>query len=83
MFRCNLTLDCVFSVEALRRILDSSITRLSCPSLSWIKKVPIKIICFVWKAKLGRIPIVDELKIRDANIQSPCFVVDSILILAN
>ena len=49
--------DGVFYVDYLRRKIDSELTRFSAIPLVWIKIVPIKVITFIWRACLDRIPI--------------------------
>ncbi|CAH1453333.1 unnamed protein product [Lactuca virosa] len=52
---CKLTSDGIFAVNALRKIWDRSLP-ISGRKFEWIREVPIKVVCFIWRAWLGKIP---------------------------
>ncbi|CAI9296143.1 unnamed protein product [Lactuca saligna] len=49
---CTLTEDGSYQVRALRHVLEVN-NSIDERKLWWIKEVPIKVTCFVWRAKLG------------------------------
>ena len=68
-WRCELGSDGNYKVNTLRRMLDTS----SSPEASafvWPKEIPPKIICFAWRARLGRIPSATALQHRGIIVNS-------------
>ncbi|CAI9295967.1 unnamed protein product [Lactuca saligna] len=66
---CSLTGDGSYQVCALRQVLDVN-NSIDERKLWWIKEVPIKVTCFVWRAKLGRIPTTSALSTRGISLPS-------------
>lgn len=48
--------DGIYSVEALRLIVDQNPAAESNPVVLWCKEIPIKVLGFVWKAIQDKIP---------------------------
>nr|KAJ0204439.1 hypothetical protein LSAT_V11C500287950 [Lactuca sativa] len=68
---CLLTPDGRYTVEALRRRIDlNSHQSIILPQISWCKIIPIKVLCFTWRAGQGRIPSATALQHRGMNIDS-------------
>ncbi|CAH1442108.1 unnamed protein product [Lactuca virosa] len=65
---CNLTDDGNYQVHALRQVLEVN-NSVDARKFWWIKEVPIKVTCFVWRAKLGRIPTTSALSTRGVVIK--------------
>lgn len=51
-------------MDVLRRRIDEPARTPSNGIINWINEVPIKVNCFVWRANLGRIPVMAELEAR-------------------
>ncbi|KAL4581896.1 hypothetical protein LXL04_006430 [Taraxacum kok-saghyz] len=66
----KLSTDGAFTVRDLRFIIDEKITTSVPNPTVWIQIIPLKIICFVWRACLGRIPTSAALSIRGINVNS-------------
>lgn len=60
-----------FSVAALRIRIDRSPHFVSDGIFPWIKWVPFKVLCFVWRARLSRIPSAVALIRRNVRLDSP------------
>lgn len=56
-WKCNLTDDGSFTVKVLRKKLDFNPT-LSLGQFTWLKEIPTKVNCFIWRAEMGKIPSV-------------------------
>ena len=54
-WRCNMSPDGKYTVRSLRRKFDN-INFTVMPKFDWIKEIPKKVLCFFWRAKMGRIP---------------------------
>nr|KAJ0213850.1 hypothetical protein LSAT_V11C400201520 [Lactuca sativa] len=52
---CRLTSDGIFAVNALRKIWDRSLP-ISERKFEWIREITVKVVCFIWRAWLGKIP---------------------------
>lgn len=59
-----------FSVAAVREVIDRPESQDSSPNILWVNDVPKKVVCFVWRAKLGRIPSAEGLIKRGVHLQS-------------
>lgn len=51
-WKCHLTGDETYSVNVLRKKLDFNLN-VNIGRFTWLKEVPIKVNCFIWRAKLG------------------------------
>ncbi|KAL4568630.1 hypothetical protein LXL04_024245 [Taraxacum kok-saghyz] len=70
-WNCVLTSDGNYTVEALRKRLDLQPQPIpEPPSIIWNTIVPVKVLCFVWRASLERIPAAKALKLRGMNIDT-------------
>lgn len=52
----NLASDGKFSTNLIRSKLDLYSSCSLCPKVYWLKMVPIKVTCFIWRCSIGRIP---------------------------
>ena len=57
-------------MESLRKKIDLTSHHTSQPSIIWCKLAPIKVVAFIWRASLGRIPTSSALMSRGINIPS-------------
>lgn len=62
--------DGIYSVEALRLIVDQNPAAESNPVVLWCKEIPIKVLGFVWKAEKWKIPTAEALSVRGVPIGS-------------
>ncbi|CAI9303401.1 unnamed protein product [Lactuca saligna] len=69
-WRSRLIFDGSFRVCDLRALIDNKLTILVNNPTVWLHLVPIKCISFVWRACMGRIPIVVALSRRGINTSS-------------
>ncbi|CAH1444977.1 unnamed protein product [Lactuca virosa] len=69
IWRCGLTPDGSFTVNALRSRWDYR-TPLTNKNFHWIKEIPLKVSCFIWRAQWGRIPTAKELVKRGVNMEN-------------
>ncbi|CAH1445192.1 unnamed protein product [Lactuca virosa] len=69
-WKFSLARDGVFRVNILRDQIDSVITDVSIKRMEWNSMVPIKVLVFIWRACLGRIPTADALAHRGVNTNS-------------
>ncbi|CAI9269491.1 unnamed protein product [Lactuca saligna] len=80
-WRCNLTVDGSFTVNVLRKKLDLNST-LNLDQFTWLREIPIKINCFIWRAKMGKIPSTLGLLSRGVDVEkklcSHCEVVECV-----
>jgi len=67
---CGITDDGMYRVNALRYIIDSPQQTPTTEIIKWTHDVPLKVLCFVWRANLGRIPTVTELIKRGITVTS-------------
>nr|KAJ0225469.1 hypothetical protein LSAT_V11C100035260 [Lactuca sativa] len=71
---CKLTVDGKHLVSSLRKIVDAThVNILNIPGTSnivWCKAVPIKVLCFIWRAAQDRIPIAVALEKRGIVVNS-------------
>ena len=70
-WRCKLEDDGRYSVAALRRSIEVNPNLPPSAAIKWRKEVPHKVLCFTWRAMLGRIPSNAALLHRGINVQSP------------
>ncbi|CAI9263399.1 unnamed protein product [Lactuca saligna] len=68
-WKCGLTPYGSFTVNALRLKWDYR-PPLTNTKFQWIKEIPLKVSCFIWRANLGRIPTTMELVKRGVNIDT-------------
>ncbi|KAL4567888.1 hypothetical protein LXL04_023484 [Taraxacum kok-saghyz] len=62
---CLLSNDGRYTVSALRTLIDSRQNVTVTPNqVNWLRSVPSKILCFVWRAAMGRIPTAVALRKR-------------------
>ncbi|XP_023759766.1 uncharacterized protein LOC111908165 [Lactuca sativa] len=59
-WRCCLSSTGTYEVRDLRHRWDYT-TSVMDGQISWLKEVPLKVYCFIWRAKMGRIPVAVEL----------------------
>lgn len=64
IWKCSLKNDGSYTVEVLRKIVDQTPSLDSPSVVKWCKEIPIKVICFVWRAAIGRIPSAEALSSR-------------------
>ncbi|KAL6550624.1 hypothetical protein OROMI_021112 [Orobanche minor] len=70
---CGLDATGVFSISAVRTRMLTSGTNFMQDRVEWIKEAPMKVITFIWRAKMGRIPSSEALIKRGIpNIHSHC-----------
>lgn len=67
---CPLAADGRFTVKITRRFLDSFFAPGDGLFFRWIRLVPLKVLCFAWKAVRGRLPVADNLLARGINVQN-------------
>lgn len=67
---CKVSSDGLYSIATLRQKLEESSPALSGVKTEWMKEVPLKIKCFIWRAKWEKIPSADALTSRGVNIAS-------------
>ncbi|KAL4580141.1 hypothetical protein LXL04_016322 [Taraxacum kok-saghyz] len=60
-----------FSVNSLRKLLDTGLLQESQSSTIWYRLVPIKTNIFIWRARLDRLPTRFNLEKRGMVLQSP------------
>lgn len=60
IWKCGLTPDGSYSVCALRKRWDYRPPTIG-SNFHWLKEIPLKVSCFIWRAQAGRIPTVTEL----------------------
>lgn len=60
-------------MEAVRSFFYKKITVGADSSINWLKTAPLKVSCFIWKAKLGRLPVVNMLAKREIQLPSTTF----------
>lgn len=68
---CKLSGDGLFSVSSLRQFIDK--LQVSIPGISeivWSRVVPIKVLCFIWRAAQDRIPSAAALEKRGSLVNS-------------
>lgn len=68
---CKLSGDGIFSVSSLRQVIDK--LHVSIPGTSeivWSRVVPIKVLCFIWRAAQDRIPSAAALEKRGSLVNS-------------
>lgn len=71
VWMCPLSPDGSFYVHKVRSLLDSASAPPPWdPVVDWLHVIPIKILCCVWKANLGRLPSACELMKRGIQIDS-------------
>lgn len=70
-WKCGLANDGEFSVAAVRRCMDGANMSTSTLKVRWLKEVPIKVNCFIWRASMGRIPTAQSLIHRGIKLNSP------------
>nr|KAJ0216412.1 hypothetical protein LSAT_V11C300109150 [Lactuca sativa] len=64
-YRCKITSDGTYNASSVRKIIDKHvITTAGAMTTHWIKVVPIKVLCFVWRAAQSRIPPTISLETR-------------------
>nr|KAJ0203968.1 hypothetical protein LSAT_V11C500292530 [Lactuca sativa] len=67
---CNLSSDGVFHVNTLRTQIDWRNMMPGEVSLKWTHEVPLKVNCFIWRAKLDRLPTARALTRRGIQLMS-------------
>ncbi|CAI9303946.1 unnamed protein product [Lactuca saligna] len=70
-WRCTLSSDGAFHVDALRFKIDCWNIPLMETHLKWIHEIPLKVTCFIWRANLDRIPTACALLKRGIQLDSP------------
>ncbi|KAL7611670.1 hypothetical protein Lser_V15G08039 [Lactuca serriola] len=55
-WKSKLSSDGQFYVRDIRKLIDSKVTVRTNSTTVWVNLVPLKIICFVWRASLDDIP---------------------------
>lgn len=65
---CNLAPDGHFSTKLIQSKVDLYPSCSLCPRVLWLKTIPIKVTCFIWRASMGHIPSVMALKSRGVSI---------------
>nr|KAJ0224090.1 hypothetical protein LSAT_V11C200087470 [Lactuca sativa] len=68
-WRCDLTVDRKYQVRALRLLLEHQ-DQVYTGKFRWIKQVPMKVMCFIWRAKMCHIPSVVALSNRGITLPS-------------
>ena len=63
-WRCLLAVDGIYRVGDIRRTIDFNPNINGDPKVVWCKEIPIKVICFIWRASLDRIPTAEALAVR-------------------
>ncbi|CAH1422507.1 unnamed protein product [Lactuca virosa] len=69
-WKYRLSRDGDYYVNVLRHKIDRSSAHLGVHCIDWIHEVPIKVLCFVWRAYLGRIPYACALLCRGIQLSS-------------
>lgn len=67
---CALSSNGVYSVGSLRPFIDNTDSVSPGAPITWVKEIPIKVSCFVWRAQLGRIPTAEALIKRGVRLPS-------------
>lgn len=60
-FRFNLNPDGNYTVNTLRQKIDSSINPHTGKTINWVKAIPLKVKCFVWRTLMDRLPVATNL----------------------
>ncbi|KAL4581006.1 hypothetical protein LXL04_017212 [Taraxacum kok-saghyz] len=60
-----------YQVSDIRGLLDSVMTESMQNPIVWIRLVPTKVMCFMWRAVIGRIPVALALSRRGIAVNSP------------
>ncbi|CAH1422415.1 unnamed protein product [Lactuca virosa] len=68
-WKCDLMGNRRYQVNALHHVLEDK-GATDNGRFNWIKEVPSKVTCFIWRAKMGRIPTTVALAKRRINLQS-------------
>nr|KAJ0215512.1 hypothetical protein LSAT_V11C300129520 [Lactuca sativa] len=68
-WRCCLSSTGKYEVHDLRHRWDYT-TSVMDGQISWLKEVPLKVNCFIWRAKMGRIPVAVELARRGVVLEN-------------
>lgn len=67
-WKFSISSDDTFHVDVLMRRIDEPGSTLLKGIIDWIHEVSIKVNCFVWRANLGRIPVMAELEARGCSM---------------
>lgn len=67
---CNMSSDGIFHVNALRTRIDWRNLMTGEVTINWTHEIPLKVNCFMWRAKLDRIPTACALLRRSIQITS-------------
>lgn len=70
LWKCDFTGDENYKVSGLRHILEDN-GPVHIAKFSLIKEIPLKVLCFIWRAKGGCIPLAATLTKRGINFQPP------------
>lgn len=63
---CSLSSDGIYLINILKKKIDQ-LTPINLEKIEWVKKVPNKVMCFIWKARMGRVPAATTLQKRGFN----------------
>ncbi|CAI9275321.1 unnamed protein product [Lactuca saligna] len=66
---CSLASDGSFTVKVLRKVWDHC-SPISIGQFEWTSDIPIKVVCFVWRARMGNIPTAMALSKRGENLEN-------------
>ncbi|KAI3700881.1 hypothetical protein L2E82_45522 [Cichorium intybus] len=66
---CDLTKDGVLSVAAVRNRIDGLVGSLAGMKFKWLKEVPLKVNCFIWRAIKGIIRSASALRNKGINVE--------------
>lgn len=71
IWKCKISGNGQYTVKCLREEFNkSSFPNLGCENIKWLKVIPYKVLCFIWKANLGGIQTKVGLARRGVNIPS-------------
>ncbi|CAI9285821.1 unnamed protein product [Lactuca saligna] len=67
---CELLGDGIYHVDIVRHLIDWNTNLVPQVKMEWMKEILIKVLYFIWKANLGRIPTTTELAKRGITVES-------------
>lgn len=70
--RFTINQDGRYTVDSMRRLIDSKWYSYTGPVIFWSKTIPLKVRCLVWRTFLNRIPVADTLVVRGIKVNNPC-----------
>ena len=80
IWTCKISSNGKYSVAAMRSVIDFDPSITDEAWISWSKQVPMKVLCFIWRAARDRIPTAEALSHRGVSVHSTnCSFCNSVL----